>query len=246
MPTRPALVLAGAAAIIVAIGCSSTAKPSAPAPVTQTPARQTQQPAPALPTTPTDSADAPAGGGGRGGRGGGGGAQGAATNPLPYARVVTAQAQTRAGLFKVHRIGERLLFEIPRTRAEQGHPARPGDRADDARRRLRRSGVRQPRAAIGARDNRVLLRGISIRGHRERHDVARRRRGCRRRTSIRSSRCSTSRRMGPTARRSSTCRGCSRSRRSSSRRRSASRRSSARRDAVFDRARRAFPDNVNV
>jgi hypothetical protein len=64
-----------------------------------------------------DSAEAPAAGpvGGRGGRGGAGaGAQAGAPNPLPYARVVTGQAQTKNGLFKVHKIGERVLFEIPR------------------------------------------------------------------------------------------------------------------------------------
>src|SRR6185369_4913129 len=33
----------------------------------------------------------------------------------PYARVVTAEAQTRPGLFKTHRIGSRLLFEIPKS-----------------------------------------------------------------------------------------------------------------------------------
>jgi len=164
MPTRPALVLAGAAAVIVAIGCSSTAKPSAPAPVAQAPTRQTQQqPAPTLPTTPTDSTDTPAGGGaGRGGRGGAaGGGQGAATNPLPYARVVTAQAQTRAGLFKVHRIGERVLFEIPRRElnkdillvqeiAQTTLGAGYGGQA---------AGNRMLR--FERRDNRVLLRGIS-------------------------------------------------------------------------------------
>ena len=35
-------------------------------------------------------------------------------NPKPYSRVVTADAKTRNGLFKVHRVGSRLLFEIPR------------------------------------------------------------------------------------------------------------------------------------
>jgi hypothetical protein len=41
------------------------------------------------------------------------GAPGAA--PRPYARVVTSEARTRTGLFKTHRIGDRLLFEIPRS-----------------------------------------------------------------------------------------------------------------------------------
>jgi len=34
--------------------------------------------------------------------------------PLPYDRVVTASARSKAGLFLTHRLGDRLLFEIPR------------------------------------------------------------------------------------------------------------------------------------
>src|SRR5262249_43006890 len=37
----------------------------------------------------------------------------AAAAPRPYNRVVTAEAKTRSGMFKVPRIGARLLFEIP-------------------------------------------------------------------------------------------------------------------------------------
>src|SRR5215218_3716719 len=37
-----------------------------------------------------------------------------AAQPRPYARVVTSDAQTRRGLFTVHKIDQRLLFEIPR------------------------------------------------------------------------------------------------------------------------------------
>ncbi|HEY0673520.1 MAG TPA: zinc-dependent metalloprotease [Longimicrobiales bacterium] len=43
----------------------------------------------------------------------------AAAQPRPYARVITAEANTRAGLFKTHRIGERLYFEIPRSELNQ-------------------------------------------------------------------------------------------------------------------------------
>ncbi len=35
--------------------------------------------------------------------------------PRPYNRVITAEAKTRDGLFKTHRIGTRLYFEIPRS-----------------------------------------------------------------------------------------------------------------------------------
>ena len=48
----------------------------------------------------------------RGGQGAGGGQ--AEPSPQPYSQVVTAEAKTRAGLFKVHRVGAKLLFEIPR------------------------------------------------------------------------------------------------------------------------------------
>ena len=44
-----------------------------------------------------------------------GGATAGEPNPQPYARVVTPAAQTRDGLFRVHRIGPKLLFEIPAT-----------------------------------------------------------------------------------------------------------------------------------
>jgi hypothetical protein len=34
--------------------------------------------------------------------------------PRPYGRVITSEAITKDGLFRVHRVGERLYFEIPR------------------------------------------------------------------------------------------------------------------------------------
>ncbi len=46
----------------------------------------------------------------RGGGGGGGGQQ----QVKPYEEVVTAGAETKAGVFKTHKIGQRLLFEIPK------------------------------------------------------------------------------------------------------------------------------------
>jgi len=42
-----------------------------------------------------------------------GGAGGAAAAPRPYAQVITARAVSQRGLFAVHRLGERLYFEIP-------------------------------------------------------------------------------------------------------------------------------------
>ena len=88
------------------IACARTATPPTPAP---TP----------LPTAaPTNATGR--GGGAPGGGGGGGGqaAQGAAAQdpqPRPYATVITARAVTKSGVFKVHQVGSRLYFEIPRS-----------------------------------------------------------------------------------------------------------------------------------
>ena len=38
---------------------------------------------------------------------------GAVSQPKPYGEVVTAEAETDPGLFDVHHVGDRLLFEIP-------------------------------------------------------------------------------------------------------------------------------------
>ena len=61
---------------------------------------------PALGQDP-DSTNRGPGAGGAAGSGRGGG-------PRPYDRVITRDANTRQGLFKVHRVGDRLFFEIPR------------------------------------------------------------------------------------------------------------------------------------
>ena len=104
------------AAVAVTIGAFAACGPSTPPPQpTPAPAPRAATPAPA--PVPTDTTPTPAAVGGRGGRGnvgGGAPAAGAAPNPQPYGRVITAEARTRDGMFKVHRIGERLLFEIPR------------------------------------------------------------------------------------------------------------------------------------
>src|SRR5688572_26501735 len=147
------------AAVLVGSACSQQPAPN-PAP---TPAQNTAQRTPARP----DSAPAdPAGGarpgqGGQGGQGGGGGQQQAEPNPRPYARVVTREANTRNGLFKVHRIGSRLLFEIPRKELGKdillvSEIAKTTLGVGYGGQALNNRVLRWER-----RDNRVLLRGVS-------------------------------------------------------------------------------------
>ena len=70
--------------------------------------------------------------------------------PRPYAQVITGAAKTDDGIFKVHRVGDTLYYEIPEGAARQGLPLGHADQADDDRRRLRRPGRGQPRRALGA------------------------------------------------------------------------------------------------
>lgn len=100
------------AALSLAVGlaaCSSSSPTPAPAP--RRAPNAAPAPAPVTPGAPEQpgAPGAPAGGPG----GGGGGAQ-AAAGPRPYAQVITNRAVTQRGLFHVHRLGERLYFEIPR------------------------------------------------------------------------------------------------------------------------------------
>ncbi len=92
------------------------------------------------------------------GRGGGAGAN---ATPRLYNRVITAQAKTKTGVFKTHRVGNQLMYEIPRTalgtdfllatRIAQTTlgAGYGGTQVDDMVVRWER------------RDNRVLLRGVS-------------------------------------------------------------------------------------
>jgi len=63
---------------------------------------------------PPPTQDPPAQQTGRGGRGGGN-----QPNPRPYNQVITAEAKTDEGVFKVHRIGETLFYEIPKAQLGQ-------------------------------------------------------------------------------------------------------------------------------
>lgn len=126
-PLTSALALA-----IAALACSPKSPPaSTPAPAANTarPAAQGPAAATAQPASPDSNVG---GGGGRGGAN-------APAQPRPYNRVITRDAQTRRGMFLVHRVNDRLYFEIPRrelnkdmlvvgryTRAPAANPNLPG------------------------------------------------------------------------------------------------------------------------
>jgi hypothetical protein len=109
MNQRIASVALAAAAAALA-SCSSPQPAPAPPPAPVSPPAAANQPGRG---NPENFPENPEQGAGRGGRGAGGGGAGAVAAPQPYNRVVTRQAKTRSGMFIVHQIGERLLFEIP-------------------------------------------------------------------------------------------------------------------------------------
>jgi hypothetical protein len=90
----------------VTAGCAGTTAASAPAPAGPPPAAQTGPQA------------GPQAGPGTG-EGGTARSQEGARQPRPYARVVTPDAVTQRGLFTTHRIGDRILFEIPRAELDR-------------------------------------------------------------------------------------------------------------------------------
>jgi hypothetical protein len=153
------------ASLAVTVGVFAACGPSTPAPqATPAPSARPITPTPTQTPLPTDTTvPAPGGGGGRGGRGnaGGGGAAAGAPNPQPYGRVITADARTRDGMFKVHRIGERLLFEIPRRELNKDELLV----SEIARTTLGAGYGSQPAGQHvlrwERRDNRVLLRSVS-------------------------------------------------------------------------------------
>src|SRR5574338_762964 len=161
---RPSLrlVTPAVAAVVFGSACSRQPAPSpnpAPTPSQNTAQRPAPSPGDSGPANPTGGRQFGQGGGGQGG--GGANAQLPDPNPRPYARVVTADARTRSGLFKVHRIGNRLLFEIPRKELNKDHLLV----AEIAKTTL---GVGYGGQALGnrvlrweKRDNRVLLRSKS-------------------------------------------------------------------------------------
>ena len=90
--------------------------------------------------------------------------------PRPYDRVITAQAQTKRGLFAVHRVGDRLYFEIPAkelnkdmlvlgryARAAAADPNNPGGLGTYGGDQFTDQSVRWERTG-----NRVVLRSVSF------------------------------------------------------------------------------------
>ena len=92
---------------IAALACSPKSTQSPTPATTAEPTRPAATTIPANPA-PADSTAAPAGA--SGGRGG----NAAPAQPRPYNRVITRDAQTKRGMFLVHRVNDRLYFEIPR------------------------------------------------------------------------------------------------------------------------------------
>ncbi len=80
------------------------ARPAAGAPTAGAPGGGPTRPDTTRPQTPTPGAP-----------GGAAGGAAAEPSPRPYATVIRGDVKTRAGLFKTHRIGSKLFFEIPRS-----------------------------------------------------------------------------------------------------------------------------------
>ena len=110
MTNRVLPLLAIAAAVAA---CSHQAAKPAPAPVPAPGAQRAQGPVPTPTPTPDQppTGDTTTGAGGVAGRFGGGAQPG---QPRPYNRVITPGAITRRGMFAVHKVNDRLYFEIPR------------------------------------------------------------------------------------------------------------------------------------
>ncbi len=111
--SRSTVVLGATLLPLLALGACKTAPPTtAPAP------RPANAPRPGGNVAPGAPGQAPAGAPGAQQPGDSSRPQfpGAGTDPQPrpYNRVVTPNAVTRDGLFKTHRIGSRILFEIPK------------------------------------------------------------------------------------------------------------------------------------
>jgi hypothetical protein len=144
-------------AAVFAIACHQNQPKPAPTPVAPPPAPAGRGvPAPTLPA-PGDSTTP---GAGRGGRGGAGAANGE-PNPQPYGRVVSADVKSKAGLFKVDRIGPRLLFEIPRADLNRDMLLSVEIEKTTAGLGYGGQAIAHPVVRWERRDNRILLREMN-------------------------------------------------------------------------------------
>ena len=141
--------------------------------------------APAPRTGPTPQRGEPGGDSARAGGDSGRTAGGAPAQPRAYNRVITRDARTRRGMFAVHRVNEKLYFEIPKnemnkdmllvgrfTRAAAANPRQPGgqfgsyggDQFTERTLRWNRSGnrviLRSPSFAIVADTSTPIYRAV--------------------------------------------------------------------------------------
>mgnify|MGYP001332605664 CR=1 FL=1 len=145
-PVRALLFLAATAAF--GAGCRPAAPAAAPTPNQPNgrPGQTAAAPAPGQDTTRRAAPQPPGGD----------------PAPRPYRSVITPQATTRDGLFKTHRIGSRLYFEIPRRELDQelllvSRAARTPLNVGYGGQQLGRSHVLR----WEQRDNRILLHSVS-------------------------------------------------------------------------------------
>jgi hypothetical protein len=108
-----ALAAAGIAAFVLGASAQQVMRAVSQGVVTPENPIWAQDPSGPAPTPPQEG-DNPQdnAAGGRGNQGGRGGAN--AQQPRPYNQVITANAKTDDGIFKVHRINDQLFYEIPK------------------------------------------------------------------------------------------------------------------------------------
>jgi hypothetical protein len=106
-----AFAAAGIAAFVLGASAQELVRSISQAVVTPANPIWAQDPAPA--PAPQDG-DTPQDNAGQG-RGNQGGRGGAPAQPRPYNQVITANAKTDEGIFKVHRINDQLYYEIPKS-----------------------------------------------------------------------------------------------------------------------------------
>ena len=102
-----AFAAAGIAAFVLGASAQELVRSISQAVVTPANPIWAQDPAPTPSEGDAPQDNAPAGRGNQGGRGG-------PPQPRPYNQVITANAKTDEGIFKIHRINEQLFYEIPK------------------------------------------------------------------------------------------------------------------------------------